>query len=925
MIALTTTLLFFLFLGILGIATMEAIRFRFGVLRGWLLAPITGLAVIMICAMVVSQAGIPARRFALPLTGVLLAASSAVIWWRRPLLPVRRLWPFWGILGFAAVYIGWQTIPYGFNWAAYSNGDALAYCHSASRLMDHGFFDVPKLAELLGYDYTQASWFQFAPGLYRCGFDLLLAWAASLTHMNPFAIYMPLMLCLGMVQVSGIAALVLSRSRRWKHALLAAVFLAMSPLFGFTVIAQVGPQVGGLALMLGLCALTLRSGGGGWRNAARTGLMVAILGVGLIVFYPEALPFLGVSYIGFHVALALARRANFGFQLRVAVIAAAAAIVIGRANLFRGYFSMVFAIQFSKATQVGETIAYSGFETFKMPHGPAVLFGLSDGQRLLDSPWLSMVIVAGFIMLILCLLRTVREAGRLQPYAFTSLALAVVSAVVFRSPNAFGLFKMALYLQPFAMAGVAAAVYRLPRRGIGAVVGAYLLISFVPHYYAVTAVTGALPGLSAAGVNLPQIAGGLLLKEDMPTFVPAALLQVYLKGVPQETLNSADSLGGQSRWVRFFVEPLIGKYNPYPLEVAESDRLADQVDQIYRWEECLGFRFQVLSRQFAGQPQLVTLGAAAYFNQLNGRREGKFFSYRPAASARNFLVFVNTLKGRDFYSFSTATSYYPFEKDVFHPEGRCYAIGRYFLFEVLNPAEAFRVRVSLSRTVVGEGRTTLPQSATVLAEHDAPLGLVGAGAANVFSGPVHSVSVGGHHYVAIDLGDEPIAPPNPKLGLMRLYNEKIPIDVRKLVAFGRDISAISEEDYASLERPRTVSKWPEDLFRGAGLEFSGFYEDGWVSNHAMLKLAASRTGEYLIIRGMIPGIGGLAMGNVLRVSIAGELAATASLRRGSFEIKLPMRKDLNVTSVNLDFALQHALPRGDDRPVSAQIQMIGLR
>jgi hypothetical protein len=906
-------------------AVTQAIGIRLGILRSWLLAPIAGQAVTVICVMVVNQAGIPVREFALPLAAALLAASSVVIWWRPPMVPLKRLWPFWVVLGFAAVYIGWQTVAYGFNWTGYGNADALAYCQSASRVMDHGFFDIPKLADLLGRDYTQASWFQFGPGLYRCGFDLVLAWAASLARMNPFAIYMPLMLCLGMVQISAIAALVLLRSRLWKHALLASAFLAMSPLFGFSVIAQVGPQVGGLALMLGLCALTLRSGGGGWRNAVRLGIMIALVSVGLTVFYPETLPFWGLSYLGFQAALVPARRANVGFQLCVLATAAAVAGVVGRANLLRGYLSVAIAIQASKPVASGVATVFTGFETFKMPHGAAVLFGVSDGQRLLDPPWLSMVIVLGFVLLGICIWRAVRDACRLQPYAFVSLAMAAVTALLFRSPNAFGLFKMGLYIQPLVMAAAAAAAKRLPRTGIGALLAFYLLVSFVPHYWAVTASTGALPGLSSAGVNLPTGAGGAVLETDTSTTVQESLLQVYLKGAPLETLNARGSVVPQAAWVSAFVKPLLGKHVPYPHEVAESDALAAQLGESYEWEERLGFRFKAPFHPFAGRHQLITLGSvSAYFNQLSTFRKDRYFSYPDDASVRNLLVFINTVEGHDFYESSVKASYYPFEKDFFRPGKRFYGIGRYFLFEVRNPAVPLRIRVSLSRTQVGDGRTGLPRGAIVLADQDSNLGLVGAGAANIFSPPIRPVSVKGHHFIAIDFGDELIAPPNRKQGLMRLYNEEIPIDTRLLVGYGRDISAISEEDYSRIERPQRVSKWPEDLFRGAGVEFSGFYEDGWVSDHAMMKLGSSRTGEHLVIRGMVPGIGALAKGTLLRIRINGKLVATESLRPGRFEVDVPALEDRGVTGVNLEFGLQEKLPNRDDRPVSARIDMIGI-
>jgi hypothetical protein len=792
--------------------------------------------------------------------------------------------------------------------------------------MDHGFFDIPKLAELLGRDYTQASWFQFGPGLYRCGFDLVLAWAASVTRMNPFAIYMPLMLCLGLVQISGIAALVLLRPRLWKHALLTSMFLAMSTLFGFSVIAQVGPQVGGLALMLGLCALTLRSGCGGWRNVMRLSIMIALLTVGLIVFYPETLPFWGLSYLGFQAALVLTRRANVGFQLRVVATAAAVATVVGRANLLRGYLSVAVAIGASKPTESGQAVVFTGFETFKMPHGAAVLFGLSDRLRLLDPPWLSMVIVLGFVLLGICVYRVFRDARQLQPYAFAALAMAAVTALLFRSPNSFGLFKMAMYIQPLVMAAAASAAKRLPRTGIGALVAFYLLVSFVPHHWAVTASTGALPGLSAAGVNLPNRASGVVLETDTSTTVQESLLQVYFKGVPLETLNARASVVSGSSWVAAFVKPLLGKHTPYPREVAESDALAAQLNKSYEWEELLGFRFVVPLHPFAGRPQLITLGAvSAYFNQLSKFRENRYFSYPDDASVRNLLVFINTVEGHDFYESSVKASYYPFERDFFRPGKRFYGIGRYFLFEVRNPAAALRIRVSLSRTQVGDGRTGLPRRAIVSADHDTNLGLVGAGAANIFSPPIRPLSVKGQNFIAIDFGDELIAPPNRKHGLMRLYNEKIPIDTRMLVGFGRDISAISEEDYSRIERPETVSKWPEDLFRGAGVEFSGFYEDGWVSDHAMMKLGSSRAGGHLVIRGMVPVIGALAKGNLLRIRIDGKLVATESLPPGRIEVNVPIVEDRSVTSVNLDFTLQEKLPNGDDRPVSARIDMIGIK
>lgn len=925
--ALLTALLLFVYLMFVGMAAAQAVGFRFGVIRGWLLAPVTGLSVLMISVMVLNQAGIPIRHFALALALSLFAASGAVLWWRPAILPVKGLWPFWGILVFALFYIGWPAISYGFNWTGYSNADALAYCRSASRIMDHGFFEIPPLADLLGRDYTQVSWFQFGPGLYRCGFDLILAWSASLTKMNPFAIYMPVMLSLGLIQISAVAALVMTRPGFRRQALLAGAFLTLSPLFGFSVIAQVGPQNAGLALLLGICSLTLIHRTGGWRPAARHGAVVALAGLALIVFYPEVLPIWGLSYVAFQAVSLLRGYGGLPFQLRVAAVAALLMAVLGRANLLRGYFSVVFAIVFSKATETGQATAYTGFETMKMPHGAAVLFGLSDAQALAPPAWLSIVIVLGFVLSAICLWRAAADAFRVQPYAYIFLTLVLSAAALSRSPNTFGLFKMSLYAQPLLMATVAAAANRLPRARIGGVVVVYLLASAAPHVMAVTQSTGALPGLASVGVNLPKLAGEMVFETNTPTTVPESLLQLYLKGVPQEMLNGrAPHLSG-SKWVQVFERPLVGGLNPYAAELAASDRLSDELSGTYRQIDCLGFRVWFQPHQFAGRLILASVGSnARHFNRMHELTDGHFFSYEDDTSVKNFLAFVNSDKTHDFYQFSLEASYYAPEKDLFRPGEHFYGIGRYFLFEVLNPEDTLRVRVSLSKTLLGDGRTYLPGRARVLAESDVSLGLAGAGAANIFSPPVRSVSIVGRHFLGIDLQDELISPPNRKLGLMRLYNRQIPIDVRKMVGYGRDISVISEAQYQQMRRPTSVVRWPQDLLREPGLEFSGFYEDGWVSDRALMRLGASKPGQHLVIRGSVPGIGALAAnGNDLRVTIDGRPAATQSLRPGAFELSIPIRYALNVTSVNLDFSLRENLPKGDDRPIAAQILELAIR
>jgi hypothetical protein len=929
MLALITAFVLFLFLTLLGRAALTT--FRAGALRTWLLAPSCGLAVIMIAVMFLNQAGLPVRSFALAVAVVLLAAGCSVLFWRRPAFPGKYLSPFFVVLGFALVYNGWQALLYGFNWTGYGNADAMAYCESASRLIDHGFFDVPTLAEILGRDFTQNSWFQFAPGMYRCGFDLFLAWTASVTRMNPFAIYMPVMLCLGLIQISAAAALVMTATRFRKYALLTALLLSMSPLFGFSVIAQVGPQVAGLALMLALCAITLRDTSGGWRIAIGDGAIIALIGTSLAVCYPEALPFWAVSYVGFQIASVLRGRHNLTFQLRIAAVSLALTIILARENLLRAYFALVFAVGFSQASPKIATPTYSGFEVFKMPHGPAALFGLVHYQSLPGTVWLSTVIVAGFCLLAVCLWKSVRDAACLMPYAFVFLTMALAGILLLRSPMAFGSFKMGLYIQPLLMAAMARYCWSLRRAWPKLLVVSYGLASFFPHTQTIRETTGALFGLSSAGINLPGVSNGLSFQVNSPTNVPATLISLYIKGVPTDRINGR--FLPTIRWVDTYTKPLLGPLLPNTKLVAESDDLADRTEAAFVRRTSLGFHFmRRRNGETASHINLLSLGRHGdYFNHTGDNRMSYgagFFACRSLEDVRNYLAFVNSAEAHDYYSPNSngATSYYGFEEDLYQPNQDFYGAGRYFFFEVINPSQTVRLRVSLTRSLMGSGRTLLPAGAVALGDHQASLRLAGAGAASVFSEALRPVFQDGHYYLALDFRDDAISPPNPKAGLMRLYGEEIPIDVRKIIGYVRDISVVSEEEYQNLDRPKSVLRWPEDLFRGPGLEFSGFYEDGWASDHALMNLGPSKPGEQLVINGMVPGIGKLyGKGNVLRVSIGGELAATKSLRPGAFEVAVPIRQLAKMTAVNLEFSAQERLPGGDDRPIAAQIRSIAIR
>src|SRR5262249_36295745 len=60
---------------------------------------------------------------------------------------------------------------------------------------------------------------------------------------------------------------------------------------------------------------------------------------------------------------------------------------------------------------------------------------------------------------------------------------------------------------------------------------------------------------------------------------------------------------------------------------------------------------------------------------------------------------------------------------------------------------------------------------------------------------------------------------------------------------------VTDEEYRRLTPPRSVSRLPADL-RNPALEYSGIYEDGWVAEHAYVRLSRAPGADFVAIRGV---------------------------------------------------------------------------
>ena len=155
---------------------------------------------------------------------------------------------------------------------------------------------------------------------------------------------------------------------------------------------------------------------------------------------------------------------------------------------------------------------------------------------------------------------------------------------------------------------------------------------------------------------------------------------------------------------------------------------------------------------------------------------------------------------------------------------------------------------------------------------------------------------------------------------MRLYGLDQVDDPRRFVGFARDISAISNEDYERLRPPAILEHFPADL-SNPNLEYSGIYEDGWISENSYAVLEASRR-SHVELAGMVPDIDDPVFRTEATVSVDGHEIAREMLGVGNFTLSAgdvgPGRHRVSVR-----FSRREALPHGDRRIVVALLSRYG--
>lgn len=976
MLAALVTIGLFAFWAMLGYALLARAGTRLTPVRDFLLAPAVGMVVNALPLLMLNMAGLPLSRVAYPAAVLLPAGAVALLWRVRPGVPARAGWPFLGPLAATLLITGGPMFYFGFDWLSFCNDDMANYVMGAQRLIDGGYYAFPASAELLsGYDYTKYLYFLHVPGMHRPGSEILLGFVATVTGLLPVQIFMPVIVAMHLALVAAAAAMVYQGERQRRAAIAAAWLMSLSALTGLGTLYQLIGQVGGLAVFTACVTLLFRAFDD-WprRELRRYGVLLGVAVAGLAVMYAEITPFLVLGYL-LWAAVALARS---GLRLGPAFTAAAVAIPVGLLLLNRAVpTTIAYVLRQGGSGVVPDDPTRTLFPYYLMPTGLANLWGFQGLAVAVEEPYQSIAIAAGALLLIAVALAALRRAWGGCPAATVTLVMLGVGLYLFRCRSGFGLFKLAMFLQPFLIGTAALAWFAFARRRDWAWLTDRPWLQFAPllavaafgapSLFSYVRLSGGHAG-SFAEIADASAARPISEMRQVTAEHPSGKYVIDSYNVVLAKLQAMAARGRQSFFpsTRLFH---VGGFTSYPGVDAErvvrvtqsliADHTREYRKQRFDLHDGRG-RYNEFSLHNEAARELaradgVVVGTTAKHSAFNRRHHlrddpRRNFYVLPVAGATNHLIFIASERGMPYWAGGGRARYalFQLEKEpTFFRDSTMAGVGRHLLFQVLSPSETVRLVLELTSSHRADGDNALPAGAAAVGARRRSMGLIGRGSARVVSPPLRPQVINGLAYVALDLGEEGKQFPTPRAGLMNLYGTDVSTDRRRLVGFLRDVSALSEAQYRSMALPTHIEhfgfKWYQAVshdLRKPDVEYSGLYEDGWVAEQAYTRLAEPRRACRVIARGVAAPLADPATERWGELLVDGVTVDRRRLEGGlSFELSadMPARSSPPESSssdrgaagtprrVELRFSQVERLQAPDNRPVAARMEFIGFK
>jgi hypothetical protein len=569
------------------------------------------------------------------------------------------------------------------------------------------------------------------------------------------------------------------------------------------------------------------------------------------------------------------------------------------------------------------------FPYFLVPSGIAAFWGLFPiaGVIGLHEPFISLSIAGGLI-LFYWLGRYVmpKQIKRDEAPASVLLVMLFMGLLLFHRNNDFGLFKLAMFAQPFLMGVVAielgGIIWSHASRYVKISLPAILMANVISQYVYVGKSTGEQFG----GLNEIPHASAMKVNQQFEDLLNSDLLkQESLKAIVLETssinLAKFQALYTNGKNTFFISRPFFrGIYNGWIGVDSDISKLAKSADQ-YQTRTFGDNQFDSFELDLLENNRSVYIYSSIQSDIFNvysrAETKGKYFIIDN--NLINRLQFIHSSLGNHYYlGERKVAAFFQLEDDPMFPEQKFASLGRQLLLRAIHPSDQPRLVMEFTSTVAQQYASELPQPSVEKTQ----LNFVGRGSGRVFSEPLRLSMIDNASYVSIDMGREAKQFPSNVKGLMLLYGLAVPADQRRITAFGRDISLISDEQYQSLRPPVSLKNFPADL-ADKNLEYSGIYEDGWISERSFFVLSAQQVSKFLVVKGIVPQIKDPNFSSALSVSLNGKLIAQPKVGLGNFEVKVPVSALQSRQRVDLVFTNYQQLPGADGRITGGKIDFIG--
>ena len=246
--------------------------------------------------------------------------------------------------------------------------------------------------------------------------------------------------------------------------------------------------------------------------------------------------------------------------------------------------------------------------------------------------------------------------------------------------------------------------------------------------------------------------------------------------------------------------------------------------------------------------------------------------------------------------------------------------GRFLLLQIIHPTRNPHLVIEMTSTLLTKFSHKLPNTKV----QTIPLHFVGRGCGRIFSDSIRPTYINETPYLFIDMGRNGRTFTRQLSGLEYLYGRNVKLDSRYVATFIRDISLITDSEYHTVKAPYYLEHFPDDL-ANKDLEYSGVYEDGWLSERSFFVLSPKKNHQLLVIKGNIPIIEDPQFTSILIISMNGKKVAQKKVHIGNFELRLQIKNRDPRQRIDLTFTKYQRLPGDNGRVVGAKMNFIGYR